>query len=326
MSNFEEIYPQYQMPGAQGSFGALVEYVGVEAYPCFSGRSALAAGLSAAGLNRMDEILVPPYLGHCVLSAISRTAFPSMTVSARTRAILVFHQFGYPQNMDVILDHASRNNWLVVNDCATALYSSCGGTPVYDYGDMSIISLSKFFNCGMGGAVLSENDDLIARLCWQYGQEQADQAFEEYLQIADGSYGDLTSLQVNGLYGYLPLIGPMARKGQDALPSSVESYALDRERRKKLYLSVREMLGERVPDAGDSVPFAMPVAGDVDQLQQVVAAGREKYGVDAPVLHFDFAQNMMSPDYRPALVLGTHAAWTEEVVAGICRLVSEKVA
>ena len=59
-------------------FEVLSKEINKEIYPFSSARAAMVYSLRAMGLNRMDEILVPPYLSHCVISALSRTSFPSM--------------------------------------------------------------------------------------------------------------------------------------------------------------------------------------------------------------------------------------------------------
>ena len=94
------LYPEFlrqTTPSKGGFFDALKDVTGLDPLPFSCARAALVYGLRALGFNRMDEILVPPFLGQCVLSALARTAFPAMTPSRRTKGVLVVHQFGYPQ-------------------------------------------------------------------------------------------------------------------------------------------------------------------------------------------------------------------------------------
>ena len=61
--------------------------------------------LEYLGLSRhRDEILVPRYLGRCIINALSRRAFPAQSLSDRTKTAFVVHQFGFVQKLREIED------------------------------------------------------------------------------------------------------------------------------------------------------------------------------------------------------------------------------
>lgn len=325
------LYPFFNKQNGDGKFFNIFKRMtGLEVLPFTCGRSAIVAGLRAFGLGRMDEILVPPFLGQCVLSALSRTAFPSLSASTRTRAILVYHQFGFPQNISYIESVCKNNNWIILNDCANTIFTRLNGHFILDWGDFSIVSLSKLYPCGLGGALYCKRSDIYEKVSSELDnlsdlhKVKAEQAIEKLVKINEGYFGDQTIFEINGLYGYLPDLLAFPQKAYFGLPSSMENIEKDVHHRKKLYTLALNMFGNNVPVCDDEVvPFAIPISGEMKQLLSLSEVIKQKFDVSAPVLHFDYARNMLEPDYRPALVIGCHAEWKEEIVQGIFELVKK---
>ncbi|MFQ5647312.1 MAG: DegT/DnrJ/EryC1/StrS family aminotransferase, partial [bacterium] len=267
----------------------------------------MVAGLRAAGLGRMDEILIPPYMCGAVLSALYRTCFPSMTPSGRTKAVFVYHQFGFPQKLSGIEKLAQEKGWVILNDCANTVFTRVGGKLLVEWGDFSIISLAKLYPCGLGGGFYSQQPNLRKIVCAEHQRvagrqaERADQALEKLININNGLFKDETVFEIHGLYGYLPELAAFPQKACSALPSTEKEIKKDIARRKNIWSLVKGMLPARVPicDEGDEVvPFAIPVSGDPSDLEKMSNKIKKKLSLDAPVLHFDFSRNMLKPDYR----------------------------
>jgi hypothetical protein len=314
-----DIYPFFRAGnGGNLFFDCLSSILDCKLTPFFSGRSAMLAGLEAFGITRMDEILVPPYLGHCVLSAVSRTAFPTMTTSKRTKAILVYHQFGFPQKLKEIESIARDNDWLILNDCANTIFTKAAdGGYLVDWGDFTVVSFSKLYNCGLGGGLWTKRNELLPSLSEksQFDREMAEELFDLYLRIQDGSFGAQKQLKIDMLYGCLPEVRSIAEMAIKSLPGSLQEIKEDIERRKRIYSTAINVFGENVPICdGDVVPFAIPVKGKPDVLEKVSNKFNKDYGINLPILHFDFERNMLHSDYRKALIIGCHKDWNEDIV------------
>jgi len=326
-----DLYPTYHRDSNEERFfNHLNTIFGHSFATFFTARSAMVAGLSAFGLSRMDEILVPPYLGHCILTAISRTSFPTMTPSKRTRAILVFHQFGFPQKMNEIESTARENDWIILNDCASTLFTKVRGEFLVHWGDFAVVSFSKIYPCGLGGGLWTRQENILPLLLErsQYDRELASETFDFYLKIQKGFYGEKTPIKIQGLYGYIPDIKSLATQAVNALPGTMELIQNDIERRKRIYKNAIELFGERVPqqsDDEDVVPFAIPVCGDEKSLFLLSETIMNRFNAVAPVLHFDYAQNMLNPDYRKALIIGCHGEWREDKVGQIFDFIGKEL-
>jgi hypothetical protein len=324
-----DIYPGYRSGSSNKLFfHNLNSIISHGVVPFFSGRSAMFAGLEAFGLTRVDEILVPPYLGHCVLSSISRTSFPTMTPSDRTKAILVYHQFGFPQQLDRIERVAHRNNWIILNDCASSLFTKVNGKFLIDWGDFTIVSFSKIYHCGLGGGLWTDRKDLLSPLSErsELDQEMAEEAFDFYLEIQSGRFGKKTHLKIQALYGLLPDIKSIAPMAVKALPASLSEIYGDIERRKRIYSAALDMFGINVPVCeGEVVPFAIPILWEEGNFLPIADKIQRCFNVSIPLLHFDFARNILEPEYKKALIIGCHDEWEEDIVYQIFSLIKKEL-
>jgi dTDP-4-amino-4,6-dideoxygalactose transaminase len=87
-------------------------------------------------------------------------------ITARTSAILATHCFGNPCDIDAIQAIADRHGLKVIYDAAHCFGTQFKGKSVFAYGDISTTSFhaTKLFHTVEGGAVFTENEDLLVRL------------------------------------------------------------------------------------------------------------------------------------------------------------------
>jgi len=95
-------------------------------------------------------------------------------LSEKTRAIMLPHTLGNPNEMDAVMDFASEHNLFVIEDTADALGSKYGGKMLGSFGDMATFSFyaAHHITMGEGGAVTvkDENLDTIVRSLRDWGR------------------------------------------------------------------------------------------------------------------------------------------------------------
>jgi len=149
----------------------------------FSGaRVALYALLRA--FNRPGDVVMPAYnciaVPEAALYAGYRPVFADIdynslnmtadtlkqSITSDTKVVLVTHQFGIPCDVDEILQVSRHHNVLVVEDVAAAIGARYRGQLLGVFGDASIISFhsTKVISGGMGGALLTNNDELARNI------------------------------------------------------------------------------------------------------------------------------------------------------------------
>lgn len=87
-------------------------------------------------------------------------------VTERTTGILGVHVWGRPCATEALTELARRRNLHLLFDAAHAFGAGHAGRAIGGFGEAEVFSFhaTKFVNAGEGGAVVTDNDDLAARL------------------------------------------------------------------------------------------------------------------------------------------------------------------
>lgn len=150
-----------------------------------SGTAALHLALAALDIGRGDEVIMPaltfvadanvtlvqgatPVFAD-VLSEDDWTIDPDdveRRLTDRTRAILVVHYGGYPCRMGRLREIAERHRLRVIEDACHAPFSELDGRRLGALGDAGCFSFfsNKNISCGEGGMVVTQDDDVAARV------------------------------------------------------------------------------------------------------------------------------------------------------------------
>jgi dTDP-4-amino-4,6-dideoxygalactose transaminase len=160
-------------------------YVGTRfAATVANGSVSLRLALIAAGIQSGEEVIIPPYTFIAtavgVLECNATPVFVDIepdtyninpdlieaAITSRTRAIMPVHVGGLPADMDRINAIAEKHNLVVIEDAAHAHGAEWKGRKVGSLGDMASFSFqsSKNLASGEGGAVTTDNENLIERL------------------------------------------------------------------------------------------------------------------------------------------------------------------
>lgn len=265
--------------------------------------------------NKMEPILVPPWLGISVYSTMLPHGFP-MLEGAGAKVALIYHQYGFPQNMDRIRDICGARQIVMVEDCAHACASSFRGEPLGSIGEYSLFSYSKFAFCFALGGVRGPGSD-----------------FEQHVDNAIAKASKALRLAVNG-FKYLDerhthretprasrLINGLRAMAYARYPDQVAPG----ERAIRLWLSKRNgEISERrenyrqlrsVADrwglcdhleADGVTPYSVPLAVHPDKMDALVGA-LAAVGIQATKSRFDFVRCVFEPDFRPTVVVPIHS-------------------
>lgn len=276
--------------------------------PCLvlpSVRVGLCWALEAKGYVRhQDHVLVPRFIGRCILNSIGRFALPVETPTTKTRIALVVDQFGRRQDLKALKVRFQESNWSYIED------SPYGIGIDENAGEASMgrfIGLSKVLPIVQGALFVAGDESIrlsiIANrrnssawslpvwLAMLYMRKRyvsgysdlADAAYEMYL-AAKGGCGALRG-NINSVFG------------------KIDEIEFENKRR---LTAVVESLGESVlvPDQariGYVVPF---LPGDAINLATKIF---REFGFSDSVVHVDLDRNMMSPNYARCLLIPLHS-------------------
>lgn len=148
-----------------------------------SGTSALQLSFEALDFPEGSEVITTPYTFFATTAPLYKNRLVPVfadidqygnldpdrveeLITPSTKAVLLMHCAGYPCKMDRFRQICDKHGLYLVQDCAHAVTSTYMGKPVASYGDLSIFSFeaSKTLNCGEGGFVTTNSDELYEKL------------------------------------------------------------------------------------------------------------------------------------------------------------------
>ena len=137
-----------------------------------SGTTALHVALLAHGIGPGDEVITTPFTFMASVNAIlyvgARPVFvdieedtfninPALmeaAITPKTKAILPVHLYGYPCNMDAIMEIARKYNLVVIEDACQAVGARFQGRPVGSFGTGCFsLYATKNIMAGEGGMI-----------------------------------------------------------------------------------------------------------------------------------------------------------------------------
>lgn len=144
--------------------------------PLFWARNAIYYALRAFKIGAGDEVLVPAYICSVaigpvlaagvkvVLYDVRRDATVDLraleaAVSNRTRAVVLVHYFGFPNDAASARALCDRRGLLLIEDCAHVQSGSIAGRSLGTWGDASVFSWRKFFPLFDGGELILNRAD-----------------------------------------------------------------------------------------------------------------------------------------------------------------------
>lgn len=250
------------------------EYCGAKhAIGVSSGTEALRLALIVCGVGEGDEVITSPSTFIATVEAIvavgahpvfvdveeeTNNIDPSLIEAAitdRTKAIIPVHLYGYPVDMDPVLDIAKRHGLKVVEDAAQAHGAVYKGNRIGGFGDVACFSFYPGKNLGAygdAGGIVTNDDDMAAemRLLRDHGRS------DKYEHQVLGFNSRLDSLQAAILRVKL---------------AHMDKWTQNRQAAAAIY-------GELLQDAGIRLPIEQPGFKPVYHLFVVRTPERDRIG------------------------------------------------
>lgn len=150
----------------------------------YVGNGTIALQLAIKALNITGEVITTPFSYVATTSSLvweqAEPVFADIdphslnldpekieaAITGKTSAILATHVFGNPCEVEVIQAIAEKHQLKVIYDAAHCFYTKYKGSSVFEWGDISTCSFhaTKIFQTIEGGAVISQNEELMERV------------------------------------------------------------------------------------------------------------------------------------------------------------------
>ena len=160
-----------------------------------SGSDALFLAIKSLGIGEGDEVITVAHTFNSTVDAIVRTGAKPVFVdidpetycidthkirnkiTPNTKAILPVHLYGHPADMDEIIQLKKEYGLYIIEDACQAHGAEYKNKKTGTIGDLGCFSFYPTKNLGAygdGGAIVTDNNELMEKLTWlrNYGQSQ----------------------------------------------------------------------------------------------------------------------------------------------------------
>jgi len=190
------------------------KYCGVKyALSTCNGTTALHLALTALGIGKGDEVIIPDFTFIATANAVKYTGAKVVTVdieedtlcispeaikkaiTPKTKAIIPVHLYGHPANMEVINKIAEEHNLFVIEDAAEAHGAEVNGKKVGRLGHVGVFSFygNKIITTGEGGMITTDDEELYEKI--RYLRDHAMSKEKRYWHTEVGFNYRMTNLQ-----------------------------------------------------------------------------------------------------------------------------------
>lgn len=153
------------------------------ALACSNGTAALQLSFYALNISFQDEVILPPTAPiMTILPILSVGAKPifvdidkigfglslqdlKLKITDRTKAIISVPMWGYPVEIDKVVNLANEYNIPVIEDCSQAHFTKLKAKPLGTYADIGVFSTHerKLISTGEGAFILLKNKNLLQK-------------------------------------------------------------------------------------------------------------------------------------------------------------------
>ena len=280
--------------------------------------------------NKLAEVIVPDWIGYWVYNQIQTYAFPIKHFSERTKAIFVYHQYGFPQDMDKILEFATDKKLIVIEDCAHALESYYKGRLVGSIGDFSIYSFSKWFFCYALGGVRSKYDDfpsfvdsLIAKTPFGITllKDMAKFIYEKSSYSNNAVLKKYANLFLGMSYSFYGEALKPSRLALRLFYSKIFHEIEIRRQRYHFFRQKTDHLGicDHLESEG-VIPYVIPIRCSESKNNRLMNSLKDM-NIVTGIYHFDVNRNLLSPNFVQTVWIPCHSGISDDVFQTVAETV-----
>jgi len=280
----------------------------------FSGKSAISLLLRFFRENgrlkdKSDQLLVPEWLGSWVYMTIHKFCFPTAAMNSKVKGILLYHQWGFPQRMEKVIDFCKAHNLFIIEDCAHSFLGFYNNKRLGTFGDASIFSLAKFFPSVLGGAVYSNNKDIlnfVRKTLPEHKSNLAKQAFINR-KLYDANPSEKNQLELGRDFAIYDRLLKCPSYSLDVVRAQINDSALLK-RKNNFQLFKEAFRGHDYTDdlfIEDVIPWIAPLFLG-DRMNKKLVNALRKNGIESGIYHFDINRNLTDPDFKECVAVPCH--------------------
>jgi dTDP-4-amino-4,6-dideoxygalactose transaminase len=271
--------------------------------------------------DKNSQLLVPAWLCYSTLFIVRKVCFPVLTSNKNIKGVLVYHQYGFPQNMNEIMNIAAEKNWFVIEDCANVYESYYKGQRLGSFGVASIFAFSKVFSSLQGGALVSQNNELIAFAKKAVSSNDWGLSMIAHLSrfMTEGKQSPFWDKIQEMAYARIDSAKKISRLSINIIGKELQNNAMG-VRKKNYQFLLDYFSSENFFDGLERegvVPYVVPLIANQNQITKIREALLSS-GVKTDIYHFDVNRNILNPKYVKCVWIPVHQGINEAGMTMIC--------
>ncbi len=257
---------------------------------------------------KLNEMLVPKFMGFWVYSNIHQNIQLSTALSKFTKIIWLYHQFGIPQNSSV-KKFADDNNLLIIEDCAHVLLAKFkNGKSDICHSDFSLFSFSKFIDCSPLGGLQSSDKDFLKIVDNEINQSSKLQSVIINILIKISKLLKSNKLLHDKLYSVNYSLWNFPSKNLNSkINFFKENMKAEIKKRNEKFLLFKSEIKEKIYqdyfNYDELVCQKLPFVINNQKVRKNIIDKFEYYKFPYEILTYDISRNLLDPKFEKTIIL-----------------------
>lgn len=280
--------------------------------------------------DKNSQILVPQWLCLSFLQLVRKYSSPTLDPRHPVKVAIAYHQYGFPQNMDEVLDFADRKRVLLIEDCANLFEGYYRGKRLGTFGLASIFSLSKVFPSLWGGGLATLDEELYQHAL--VSQPQMHRSWVSALLHGTRYLTDRNREDHSPVLDTLTLMAYaraedaqyMSGLSKRAILKEVREKSLTRRAENYRYLLERFANRSYFDDLEREgvFPYVAPLFAPAERLEKISEALRNN-GITSGVYNFDINRNVFNPRFVKCAWVPVHQGLSTSQMNRIAEIIEQ---
>lgn len=279
--------------------------------------------------DKNSTVIVPKWMCISYLQLLRKHCSPILKIDKSAKAALIFHQYGFPQNMDEIMDFCDSKKITVIEDCAHLFEGCFHGRRLGTFGLAGIFSFSKLFPSVWGGGLATQNEELFEfakqkqnniHSWWisymlHLTKFKADQYKEK-----NKTFWHNANVMSYGCAEYAQKINPMS------LNTIIHEISIGSlKKRKQNYVFVLDYFKNTdffsTLEKKEVTPYVVPLIASLDRLRKMEFVLKQNK-INTGLYNFDVNRNLFNPQYKQCIWVPIHPGINTGQMEKICDIIS----
>lgn len=298
-------------------------------YITSSGRSAISLFLESIELDRHDEIFIPKYLSKCVIDSILTQGMPSLRYNDNVKTVLIYHQYGFPQDIDEILKKM-KSKKIIIEDCAHSVSAKYKGENIGNFGDVAVFSPSKYLSSTYFGILKTNKDIYKKKIQELLDYEDEFKKLRSLVNIFNNFYyvynynfskGNLLSnLILEKWYTNLNLIRSLKSikinniKSLSDYENNINNHKKKFQFLSKNYKNISLKFIKKYDDISELAPMCFPYISEDNEKLERICKYLKTCGFKIGIYNFDINRNLFEPNFNKCVLIPLHSRMKLEML------------